>query len=679
MGEPRNAALTPSNELKHNENTAIDRGKSSDHLENPGSGGLGVRPCTIWACRLKPLDAPCAAVIPWNMKITNVSPKASLFLRHQASPAPSDPSGTSAILIRPGESLDQAPDGDLPLATVHLFRNASDAASAPRELFWKGAVDASAPIEANPDTGTVTWGSEYIDQSFFEQAKKLFGDDPEFKGITLQDLAQHAARSDPRGRVSSRPAADGAGPAALDATFTDCELNVAQVVLDAVLLALGAGALIETLASPEVKRAIAGVLGKPAIAELASQIPWTQMTGPQAAGSIIAIIDVVGPKTLPLIVKAAVSNLSTFDKFLWGSLLTLRLGAVAASLALTGGLAAAAWGPIIAIEFGISSIFVIKDVVACYDTCTGLPGNAPVVAPEGPGGSFILDHDQRRITLTQLQNGLVISKPNDKALTDRWELLPVPDAQGFVQIQSRFVTQAPGPYQGKSIIVTIASPPDPGGRLSVMVTGDPKSSPYLNFKVQAYPLPAPGNDKPFAPTGYVLLNWDGSMAVYAGNGQNIVMKPFTPPTPAAPPGTKYQPNSLSDPGFLWQDVKPNADAETEAMDVGWELEFTDGKFEWGFWNSDDQYAAKKLRSQAGVLTRTDDPGYWSVVAMGRWNGGSQAIAQVRCWTDAAGPHVQAGFNARNKHFPVGASGAQFSVVEEPDILPGMKFKAWLIN
>lgn len=611
------------------------------------------------------------------MKIRNKSVTHPVFLRHARTAATSPPPSAGAIRLGPGEALDLPGRRDGLPGLLLLYRG--DGPGGSDAPFWSGLVDAGAAIEADAATGHVGWGAETVDAALLARAQTLIGDDAASLGVTSEALAAHARLRDPRG-AGVVPALPQAAPAAMVAggaeagmaAFSPCDLRIAQVALDAVLIVLGAGALIEVVRAKGPAEAAAAI-GHDRLAALG---PAIKTLGGGAAGSGVAaatvftIVANIGKENLPLLFKAALSDLDPLDKVLYGAMLALRGAALVA--AVVTGVATPAYVALISFELVANTALLMRDVVACYGVCN-FTDKPPTAVPEGPGGSYIVDEAGRRITVTHLRQGLVVSAPDPAALSDRWLFDPVPGHPGLVQIVCRCSPD------GQDVLLALSAFPDMSGSVTLTATGDPATNPpdpYLIWTILSYQMPAPPDDTPNPLTGYVIAKPGGSLALYSAGDQTLATRPFVAPSGE---GSSYKPGSLADPGFLWRDLRPASSAR--AMTIGWQLEFDLTDLHWGFWNGIETNPQVPLPIQSGTLERPDDPNYWSVIAMTNWSGSwspNQGIALARCWTDAAGPHVQVAFNARGAHFPIGREGPLASSVAKPDVLEGMLLTAWLI-
>jgi len=585
------------------------------------------------------------------MQIGNVSSQ-QMYVQCRAVPTAVDPGGASAMPISGGRTLTIAGRLDGLPSMVWLYSEATGIGPAARVPFWKGLVPAMGSIDADPGTARVTWNEKTFDEEHLTRARALVGDSS-LDGVTLDALRAHAISRDPAGpadlvvKTSAAPAVQ---------QFSDCELGIAGVVLDAVLLVFGVGSLIKTLNTPSVVNQVASTVGtagldaqRDGIAALAA----TQPGGLAMAGKVFGIIQDIGSTALPGIFMAAISNLSLLDKALYVGLTGAQVAAIFAS----GG----TWAiPFIGIQLGLTGIRLGKSISECYLTCN--PGQQlPIVLPDAPEGSFIVGKGGSRLVPSSNPDNprvLLASYPADPAV-GLWDIQSIgPNGSVLVSIRS---LEYPDLY--------IFAPQDLSTSNNlVLKTLDPGGI-YKNPLAVWWAGWSQSETDPTTDTlsGYTLSPIDPSisgLAMHVANWNFVVLlQPFTP-------------GPQSDTNFLYLDTRKGGGFDlSNEFRIGWRLELFAANNDWSFWNGTEQ-SSVALPAQEGTLTRPDDVGYWSVVAMAKSNTIHQGIAQVRCWSNASGRYVQAAFIARGSWERYGKQDREVSTASDESY--GAIFSAWII-
>lgn len=564
------------------------------------------------------------------MQIVNTSSQ-KLFVHQCQHPSVTDPDGASAIAVRAGQTLDLPGRQDGLPSMVWLYSGAEGGAG--RKLFWKGPVPAGGVIDADPGAGRVTWNPQTFDVAHLERARAFVGDGS-LDGVTLEALRDHAATRDPQGPPpdavleAESTAADGA------VVFSECELKVAGVVLDCVLLVLGMGSLIKELNTKPVLIAVADAVGQGGLAAQANGIEAlaaVHPTGLQMAGKVFGVIEKLGT-TFPSVVAAVISNLSALDKVLYGGLVVVQIAAIAA----TDG----AWAvPFVAIQLGISGLLLGKDIISCYQTCNpGVP--LPIVPPAASEGSYIVGQQRRFVPSSNPSNPSILlwlepGTYSNAPKGDLWDIQPSTaggTGQREVTIRSlEYPDQyavAPTAVGGEVIVETLAAGGELGGRDLWMPKTFPAERPYAGYILQ---------------TASPTL---GSAAMHAAV-ERVTLQPITPGVPP------------TDPGFYFQDLHASGYDLANEFRIGWRLDLFPKVDGWSFWNGEGEPGVP-LPTQVGTLTRPDDINYWSLVALARSNNNDEGYAMVRSWSDAAGRHVQASFVALHKWVNFGKADPEIS-------------------
>ncbi len=591
------------------------------------------------------------------MQIVNVSSQ-RMFVQYRTVPTTIDPDGASAMPLGAGRTLTIPGQLDgLPLM-VWLYSESTGAGTKGRVQFWKGLVPAMGVIDADPGTARVTWNGQTFDEEHLTRARALVGDSS-LDGVTLEALRSHAELRDPVG-----PAADAVvttSAATPVQQFSDCELAIAGVVLDSVLLVFGAGSLIKTLNTPPVVNQVASAVGsagldaqRDGIATLAATPPG----GLAMAAKVFVIVQELGSTALPSIFKAAISNLSLLDKALYLGLTGAQVAAIFAS----GG----TWAiPFIGIQLGLTGFLLGKSITDCYQTCN--PGQQlPVVVPDAPEGSFIVGQDGRRLvpwwsgtTGPKAPKSLTVFSPDAyPAGCDLWDIQIV-----SANATARIVTIRSLYYPDLYIVAPQGGAA--GSPLTVdtlEAAGGIQSGRACWMTLWFQSETAPTSD---ALPGYSLqslASMEATLAMY--RAQYLVT---------------LEANNISGPqsdvNFLNLDTRKGGFDVSNEFRIGWRLELFAANNDWSFWNGTEQ-SSVALPAQEGTLTRPDDVSYWSVVAMARSNSTDQGIAQVRCWSDVSGRYVQAAFNARNKWVKYGMQDPEVSTASDESL--GAVFSAWII-
>jgi hypothetical protein len=579
------------------------------------------------------------------MRIVNVSSQ-MLFVQHRAHPSVTDPGGTAAIPVGPGRIIDLRDRvNGLPLL-VWLFGQPRDGGGN-RTLFWKGAVPPGGVIDADPAAGAVTWNRQSFDEAHLARARAFVGDGS-LDGVTLEALRDHAESREPYSPAPDAAVAAAAASAAGDVQFTDCQLKVAGVVLDAVLLLLGMGALIKE-ANAQVAKAVADTLGTTVLDALqvqADALAAASPTGLQTATKVFGIAETLGT-ALPAVGKAAISNLSLLDKALYAGLAAAQIAAIA----LSGG----GWAiPFILMQLGVGGVILLKDSVSCYETCNaGQP--LPVVAPVVPEGSYIFSQGVPLCPSSNDSPRVVLWPHITPSETDLWEIeLYTVGANGVHVVKFRSLAY-PDLY--------MTAPPAVGGNLTLEPLPADETTGRCFWMASWFPPSS--NPQNSDLSGYTLqLVMDGNMAIHVGGDGYATLQPV----PSGVPPT--------DPGFFFQDLKMGDYDLANEIRIGWRLELFANNHDWSFWNGTEG-SHLPLPAQEGTLTRPDDATYWSVVAMACSSGSAQGIAQVRCWSDASGRYVQAGFNARDSWFNYGKADPTVSTASDESY--GAVLSAWIID
>ncbi|MFO1210986.1 MAG: hypothetical protein U1E40_17505 [Amaricoccus sp.] len=592
------------------------------------------------------------------MQIVNVSSR-RMFVQHRAVPSAVDPDGASAMPVGAGRTLTVAgrPDG-LP-SMVWLYSATPGAGPAGRVPFWKGAVPPTAVIDADPASGRVTWNGGTFDAAHLARARAAVGDGS-LDGVTLDALRAHAQGRDPAAPLAA-PLAAPIAAAAADAPvqqFSDCELAIAGVVLDAVLLVFGVGSLIKTLNTPPVAAQVATAVGSAGLDAQRNGIAAMATTAPGGlamAGKVFDIVQELGTTALPSVFQAAISNLGLLDKALYLGLMSAQVAAIVAS----GG----SWAiPFIGIQLGLSGFLLGKSIANCYLTCN--PGQQlPVIVPDAPEGSFIVGMGGRRLVPSSSPDNprvlLGLDPGTYPAGADLW------DIQVYMENATERVVRIRSlAYPDQYIVAPQATA---GAQLTVetLDAAGGAQSPRAMWMTWWTPPTTPPTSG--ALPGYALqslstLGSSGPQLAMYGTNLNIPLQVFTP-------------GPQSDANFLYLDTRKSDFDVSNEFRIGWRLELFASNNDWSFWNGTEQ-SSVALPAQEGTLTRPDDASYWSVVAMARSNGSDQGIAQVRCWSDASGRYVQACFNARGSWARYGLQDLEVSTASDETM--GAILSAWII-
>jgi hypothetical protein len=103
--------------------------------------------------------------------------------------------------------------------------------------------------------------------------------------------------------------------------FSECDLAIAGVVLDAVLLVFGFGSLIKTLNTPVIASQVASVIGPARFdvpRDAVNAMAATDPGGLAMAAKVFGIVQELGSTALlPSIFMAAISNLSLLHRALY--------------------------------------------------------------------------------------------------------------------------------------------------------------------------------------------------------------------------------------------------------------------------------------------------------------------------------------------------------------------------
>ncbi len=588
------------------------------------------------------------------MQIVNVSSRL-MFVQYRSVPSAIDPDNASAMPLGAGRSMNIAGRLDGLPSMVWLYSESTGTGCTGRVAFWKGPVPATGVIDADPVTARVTWNGKTFDEEHLTRARALVGDSS-LDGVTLEALRAHAETRDPAGHPRDLVLTTAAEAPVQQ--FSDCQLAIAGVVLDAVLLVFGAGSLIKTLNTPPVVSQVASTIGaagldaqRNGIAALAATPPG----GLAMAGKVFDIVKELGATALPSIFQAAISNLSMLEKALYLGLMGAQVAAIFAS----GG----TWAiPFIAMQLGLTGILLGKSIIDCYQTCNP-DQQLPVVWPDAPVGSFIVGMGGRRLVPSSTDNPRVLlgldpgTYPTGQDLWDI-QILGKNGTTPVVRLRSlaypdHYVV-APQAAVGAQITLDTLKGVELGG----------ESTPRLTWFLWWYPPTTPPTSD--ALPGYALESFatqgQGPRLAMYGTNLNVTLQAFTE-------------GPQNDANFLYLDTRKGGFDLSKEFRIGWRLELFAGNNNWSFWNGTEQ-SNVALPELEGTLTRPDDESYWSVVAMARSNSTDQGIAQVRCWSDASGRYVQAAFNARGSWIRYGLQDPEVSTASDESL--GAVFSAWII-
>lgn len=589
------------------------------------------------------------------MQIVNVSSRV-MSVQYRTVPSAIDPGGASAMPLGAGRTLSIAGRLDGLPSMVWLYSESTGMGSKGRVPFWKGLVPATGVIDADPVTARVTWNGKTFDEEHLTRARALVGDSS-LDGVTLEALRAHVESRDPAGYAADVVTTTSAAPPVQQ--FSDCQLAIAGVVLDAVLLVFGAGSLIKTLNTPSGVSQVAstvGAAGLDAQQNAINAMAATQPGGLAMAGKVFGIVQELGTTALPSIFKAAISNLSLLDKALYLGLTGAQVAAIFAS----GGTWAIAF---IGMQLSLTGVLLGKSIIECYQTCN--PGQQlPVVVPDAPEGSFIVGMGGRRLVPS--------SKPDNPRVLLGLEPGTYPTGYDLWDIQILSQNSAERVVTLRSLAypdLYIVAPQAAAGSPITLGTLDPDEhgsvSSWKVWMPRWFPSTTPPTND--ALPGYVLqslatLGQPGPELAMYGTNLQVTLHAFTE-------------GSQNDANLLYLDTRKGGFDISNEFRIGWRLELFAGNNNWSFWNGTEQ-SSVALPVQEGTLTRPDDASYWSVVAMARSNSTDQGIAQVRCWSDASGRYVQAAFNARGSWARYGLQDPEVSTASDES--QGAVFSAWII-
>lgn len=579
----------------------------------------------------------------------------------------------AAVRIAPGAAYQVATDIGLGGRAVYLYRDHPGQRRALPMMFWKGVLHDNAVVDANPDTKTVRWAHDYLTEKHIAQVKELLGSDHGLDDVKLDKLRAHATTRDPASlSASAMPGTDhaitvpfaSALPRA-DSGFNPCQLQIAQVVMDAIMLIFGVGELIKTQGKiVAAQQETAEALGATGLAAAADGIQKFGAGGAAALPTnLFDFLQSLSKASVVAIAKVILSNLNTFDKVLYGGLFLGRIGALAAATYFGTPATAAA---ILKFELAVSGILLLRDVATCYKTCNFDTSTEPTEPTTVQPGRYITDRDGHFLVPVESGNKTLLGfggpgKPMD--LSRHWKLTFLPGKDDQVTISSLASSwstpEGSGYYQ-------ITAPPNVGDPVTLEPSGQGGMQVWI---VRPHPSPMTGNNQPGLTPGYILDSSVGLGALYLSANKLITKR-------CADPSTEQDHN------FYVRDFQPRNPNMPEQIEVGWEFEMVDDTKDWAFWNV--KYGpVNPLPIQSGTLRRTDDPSYWSVVAMCTGGGADQVIAHVRCWTDAAGRHIQAAVDAGGKDFgkvfAMGLQDPEVSVAQDTKKLPGLKMTAWIVD
>lgn len=586
------------------------------------------------------------------MQIVNVSSQ-GILVQHRRVPSATDPGGASAMPLGPGRTLSIAGRLDALPSMVWLYSRPTAPGSNGPVLFWKGAVPAKGVIDADPVTGRVTWNGSTFDEEHLARARALAGDGS-LDGVTLDALRAHAASRDPARPGPAPEAAVATSAAAPAPEFSDCEVAIAGVVLDAVLLVFGAGSLIKELSTPAVANQVAATVGSAGLdarRDDVNAMAGIEPGGLAMAAKVFGIIQDIGATALPGLFKVAISNLSLLDRALYLGLTGAQVAAIYAS----GGVWAV---PFIGIQLGLTGFLLGKSITECYQICN--PGQSlPVVVPDAPEGSFIVGMGGRRLVPSSSpDNPRVLLGLDPGTYPEGYDLWDIQlRAQGA---NERVVTLRSLAYPDLYIVAPQAAA---GSQLTVdtlEAAGGPESVRAQWMPRWFPPTAAPTSD---ALPGYALQ----SLATLGQSGPELAMYGVTLQA--------FTEGPQSDANFLYLDTRKGGFDVSNEFRIGWRLELFASDHDWSFWNGTEPNGVA-LPAQEGTLTRPDDASYWSVVAMARSDVTDKGVAQVRCWSDASGRYVQACFNAEGSWAKWGMQDPEVSTASDETY--GAILSAWII-